>query len=166
MHNLFPLVSETANIRGILEIIKESGGVIELSELADEAEIDIDFLMPLVEACDMLGFTDVDESEIKLTALGRKVNPGNMSKILRERLVKLEPFKSAISALTRSHLTTEELVQELSSKGITLDGHAETNFMNMKKLLLRIGVRAKLLEYDSENDTWAVLKQKKPKKKA
>jgi NitT/TauT family transport system ATP-binding protein len=155
MHNLFPSVSETSKIRGILEIIKQNNDVIELSKLADEAEIDIDFLMPLVEACKMLGFATIDESEIKLTATGRKVTPGNMSKLLRERLPKLEPFRSAISILRRSSLTTEELFRKLSEQGVTLDGDVDTNFVQMKKMLLRFGVRTKLLEYDSDTDTWS-----------
>lgn len=155
MSSLFPYVTELTKIRGILSIIKQSKGAIGLSELADEADEDIDDLLPLVEACNMLGFTKVDGSNIKLTAEGKKFTASNATRMVKERLATVEPFKSAIDVLKKDDLTTHDLLNRLRDKGIMLHGDEETNVILMKKVFLRLGVRTRLLHYDAENDTWS-----------
>jgi NitT/TauT family transport system ATP-binding protein len=146
-----------SKIRGIIGIIKQNDGAIGLSELADEVDEDIDDLLPLVEACKLLGFARIDDSTIRLTADGKKLTLGNSSKMIRERLKELEPFRSALEMLKvrdGEGATTEELFSDLREKGIFIHGEKETNDILMKKMFLRLGVRAKLMAYDAEHDVW------------
>ncbi len=156
MSSLFPLVTEITKIRGIVSIIKQNKGAIGLSELADEADEDIDDLLPLVEACNILGFTTVHGSSIKLTAAGRKFSATNATRMVRDKLALVEPFRSAMEILRKDgDLTTADLTQKLREKGVALHGEEETNTILLKKMFLRLGIRTRLLFYNAESDMWS-----------
>jgi NitT/TauT family transport system ATP-binding protein len=154
MEGLFPLNTGISRVRGIINLVKQNKGRIEMSELAEESEEDIDDLLPLIEACKMLKFVTVDDSELKLTEKGARLTFSNFSKAIRESLVDVEPFKSTVRILDGKELQTDSLFSTLKSKGIILHGDDVTNDILMKKLLMRWGVRSKLIGYDSENDAW------------
>ncbi len=50
MNGLFPPGPGISRVRGIVNIIKQNKGKIEISKLAEEAEEDIDDLLPQIEA--------------------------------------------------------------------------------------------------------------------
>lgn len=56
---------------GLLEILRDAGGDIDLADLADDLSLDVDDLLPLVDACVMLGFATTAEGRLRLTAEGR-----------------------------------------------------------------------------------------------
>lgn len=152
---MFPLGPGISRVRGIVSIIKQNKGSIEISKLAEEAEEDIDDLLPLIEACKLLGFTVVDESEVKLTEKGAKLTFSNFSKLINESLIEVEPFKSTIRIIDGKKVTTSELFGNLKSRGVVLHGDDVTNEILLKKLLIRWGVRSKLINYDQEADLWS-----------
>ncbi len=154
---IFPLVTETSRIRAILYMLKQNGGSIELARLAAETEEQVDDLLPLVEACKMLGFIKINRSVIKITPAGRKVTFANSLKMVRERLVGIEPFKSALKVLDKEgEMSTEALFANLRSNGVYLHGDKDMNEFLMRKMFLRLGVRSKLLYYDTVRDVWTV----------
>lgn len=160
MGNLLPLGTGIGRIRGIVIVLKQHRGSMLLSELAEEVGENIDELFPLIDACKLLGFATIDESKIKLTAFGAKMTINNSYKMIRTGLNKIEPFKTTIRIIGNQEITTEDLFKEIESKGIKLHGEKETNDMMLKKLLLRWGVRSKLLSYDVDKDTWSLLNEK------
>ncbi len=155
MDGLFPLGPGISRVRGIVSIIKQNKGRIEISKLAEEAEEDIDDLLPLIEACKLLGFAVVDESEVKLTDKGAKLTFSNFSKLINESLTDVEPFKSTIKIIDSRGINSPELFGTLRSRGIVLHGEDAMNDILLKKLLIRWGVRSKLINYDQESDTWS-----------
>ncbi len=152
---MFPLGTGISRVRGIVNIVKQNNGHIEISKLAEEAEEDIDDLLPLIEAVKLLGFATVHESEIRITEKGSKLTISNFSKFINESLVSVEPFKSTIRIIDDREVGTQELFGTLRSKGIILHGEDATNDMLLKKLLMRWGVRAKLISYDPHTDLWS-----------
>ncbi len=162
MGQIFPLVSGTSKLRAILGIIKQNGGSIKFSQLAEETEEHIDDLFPLVEACQMLGFAKVEESTITITKEGEELTFGNSLKLIKDKLAKIEPFMSALELLKKeSEMSTKSLIDQLKKKGICLHGEKATNEALMKKMFLRLGVRTKLLYYDTERDIWSLATYKK-----
>lgn len=155
MEGVFPAGTGISRVRGIVSIIKQNKGHIEISKLAEEAEEDIDDLLPLIEACKLLGFAVVHESEVKLTEKGAKLTFSNFSKLINESLMEVEPFKSTIRIIDDKEINTQELFSTLKSRGIVLHGEDSVNEMMLKKLLMRWGVRAKLISYNQEDDLWS-----------
>ena len=155
MDGMFPLGPGISRVRGIVSIVKQNNGHIGISKLAEEAEEDIDDLLPLIEACKLLGFAEVDETEVKLTDKGSKLTFSNFSKLISEGLIDIEPFKSSVKIMDGRKVSTRELFGTLRSRGIMLHSDEPMNDILLKKLLIRWGVRSKLLNYDQEKDLWS-----------
>jgi NitT/TauT family transport system ATP-binding protein len=155
MNKLFPLDIGMSRMLGIIKIIKENGNRMDLAKLAEESEIDIDSLLPLIEACDMLGFTKTKDSRITLTKEGESITVRNRSKIIKAKLEAIEPFKSTAEILSKKEMSSEELFDSLGTMGFVFHGEKQRNHEILKGLLVDWGVRTKLLRYDPENDTWS-----------
>jgi NitT/TauT family transport system ATP-binding protein len=57
---------------GLLEILASVGGKADLPELARELIFEVDDLLPLVDAAQLLGLADVHDADIELTTVGRE----------------------------------------------------------------------------------------------
>lgn len=156
MASLFPSDVGMSHVRGVVKIIKENGGKVSISKLAEESEEDVDDLLPLIESCKMLGFVKVARSDIKITAKGESLMKGSARAIIRESLSGIEPFKSSIKALSNGSKTTAELFEELRGMGLFPE-ESEREKERLVNLLLTWGVRAKLFSYDSGNETWMLV---------
>lgn len=159
MGSLFPSGPGIGRVRGVVQVIKENGGPIEISELAEESKVNIDELLPIIEAASQLGFIRIVESQIELTAEGSKLTGGNAHKIIREKLASLEPFKSAKRIISgRERISSEELFGELYSQGFVMHGERSVNDALLKKMFIRWPVRARLFKYNVEDDVWSLVK--------
>ena len=93
---LFPLDTGVSQIRGIVEIIKDYKGSIEMSKLAEETNDEIDDLFPLIDTCVLLKICKVKEGAVKLTDSGKSLATHNTRRMFAKALDKVEPFKSAL----------------------------------------------------------------------
>jgi NitT/TauT family transport system ATP-binding protein len=59
-------------IAGLLELIIDFGGRIDIYRLADELAFEIDDLLPIVEAAQLLGFLSVEEGDVAITPIGNE----------------------------------------------------------------------------------------------
>lgn len=157
MGSLFPSGVGMSHVRGIVSIVKDNNGVISLSKLAEEAEEDVDDLLPLIEASKALGLIRIVNSDVKLTEKGKELTSASTRRAIREGLVKIEPFKTTVKALSGGSKTTLELFDYLAKRGI-FDDYPEFSSESLLKLLVSWGVRSKLLSYDEQNDSWLVRK--------
>ncbi|HUY70338.1 MAG TPA: AAA-associated domain-containing protein [Candidatus Baltobacteraceae bacterium] len=154
---LFPLNAGLSQTRSIVRLIKEKkGGAIEVSKIAHETKKSIDTLFPLIDACRILGLCTIQDGIIKITPLGDSITPKTFAPVMARELVKVEPFKSIVQLLhEHEKLTSRQLADQLSEKGITFYHEAETNAELLKSMLLRWGIRNKLLSYDFATDLWS-----------
>ena len=158
MGSLFPSGPGIGRVRGIVQVIKENGGQIEISELAEESKVNIDELLPIIEAASQLGFIRIVESQIELTNDGAKLHGGNANKMIRERLLALEPFKSAKKVIgSREKISSDELFGELYDQGFVMHGERSVNDALLKKIFIRWPVRARLFKYNVEDDIWSLV---------
>ncbi|MEZ5321931.1 MAG: nitrate/sulfonate/bicarbonate ABC transporter ATP-binding protein [Microthrixaceae bacterium] len=66
-----PLPDATVDgLSGLAEILVQLGGDVDLAELADELVLDVDDLLPLVDALELLGFVAVAGGSVRLTDEG------------------------------------------------------------------------------------------------
>ena len=78
-------------IAGLLELLLDKGGRDDMYRLADDLSFEIDDLLPIVEAAQMLGFLHVEEGDAVITAEGTEFAN---SEILRQK----ELFRDAAMA--------------------------------------------------------------------
>ena len=67
----FPIGVGITELRGVLEILKKNGGALSLAKLADESEEEIDKLLPLLDAGELLGLCKVKNGVARLTEEGK-----------------------------------------------------------------------------------------------
>ena len=154
MEGMFPLGTGISRVRAIINLMKEQGGHAGISDIAEESDEDIDDLLPLIEACRLLGLVTVNKSDLKLTKKGKSLSFSNFSKTIREGLSNVEPFKSVILVLGDGEVNTKDLFDTLRTKGIAFHEDDSASDQMLRRLLIRWGVRSKLLSYNIENDSW------------
>lgn len=93
-------------IAGLLEIVIDLGGKADIYRLADELAFEIDDLLPIVDAAQLLGFLKVEEGDVSITPTGTTFAE---SEILRQK----ELFREA--ALEHV-LLLRQITRALSSK--------------------------------------------------
>ena len=64
--------ARSGGISGLLEILDSRGGAEDLPALAEDLRLEVDDLLPAVDAAVMLGFAMVAEGDVMLTAIGRE----------------------------------------------------------------------------------------------
>src|SRR5258708_12802986 len=60
------------------EMLADRGGREELHRLAQDLKLEADDLLPIVDACVLLGFLRVEHGDAEITELGRKVAAGDI----------------------------------------------------------------------------------------
>ncbi|MGC8647559.1 MAG: AAA-associated domain-containing protein, partial [Candidatus Micrarchaeia archaeon] len=152
----FPVDVGISEVRGIIEVVKDNGNSLSISKLSEEAEEEIDKLLPLIDACEMLGLCTVENGMVKLTKTGIDLNMKNSSQIISKALSGIEPFRSIKEALAGKALTTSALASILKSKNIVLFADDTVNIEMLRNLLIKWGVRTKMLSYDRDEDKWSL----------
>ncbi|MGI0100136.1 MAG: AAA-associated domain-containing protein [Candidatus Micrarchaeaceae archaeon] len=152
---LFPLNTGVSQIRGIIAIIKDNKGAIDVSKLAEETNDEIDDLFPLIDTCVLLKLCTVKEGVVKLTKSGRNIATNNTREVMAKSLKKVEPFSSALKEIEKAkRIDTADLSKALYTKGVMYNTDEITNIELLKNLLLKWGVRSKIFSYDNGSDTW------------
>jgi NitT/TauT family transport system ATP-binding protein len=64
--------ASVGGLAGLLEILGAQGGRADLPELAHQLTFEVDDLLPLTDAAEMLGFAEVEDADLQITDLGRE----------------------------------------------------------------------------------------------
>ena len=152
----------SANVQqmlGVLDHVREEAGTeaLDLAELADELEMEIDELFPVVEALELLGFATVGGGAIRLTEtgrgfleadiLGRKVTFG---RALIERVALARHITAAIEAEPDHRVDEELLLKELNE--FMTDEEAE----RVLEVLVAWGRYAEIFAYDYDSGVFSL----------
>ena len=134
---------------GLIETVYSYGGSVKISFLADELRMDMDDLGDVIDFCELLGLVEVKEGTITLTLFGEGVSLGtidNKKKILRKKMITIEPFKSAIEYIKENGNELDEkiLFEKLNEK-FTIE-----DIEKFRKLLIGWGNYTETFEYDGE----------------
>ncbi|AEE95124.1 MULTISPECIES: AAA-associated domain-containing protein [Acidianus] len=143
--------ARVADLIGLLSTLQGTfGGKTDLYMLEKEMEVDLDDLMPIVYTASYLGFVTVGEGDIIITDKGMEFLNANIRKrkeILRESLVKVEPFITAIELKTFS---LESLKEALEKKGIFVYNTPEGDY-DLQMTLTEWGVYSGLISRYDDN---------------
>lgn len=138
-------------ILGLVEAVDEVGGVADVATLSREVDMDVDRLGPILKAAEFLGLVTVEDGDIRITDLSRKLLMASVrerKKIVREIIDDLPTFRLVMD-MARSAgtpLGREEVVQALADR---VGSHqAEDVF----RALVYWGRYAELVRYDSESE--------------
>ncbi|HUC38816.1 MAG TPA: AAA-associated domain-containing protein [Candidatus Acidoferrum sp.] len=154
---LFPPGAKPGQINTLVRILMENEGSISVSRLSKRVHQNIDGLLPVLEACTMLGIAAVSDATVTLTGQGRKLKQSNIDSFIAKGIARIEPFKTAISTLRKEgELSTMELSELLKEHGIKMYTDADVNATLLREELLKWMISYKLMKRNHKRDSWSV----------
>ncbi len=155
-HKILPIPhADVGEVLGLADTLYGYRCKTKVSFLADELQIDMDDLGDVVDMAKLLGIVASRKGVINLTLFGEALSLGNIDdkkKILREKMLKIEPFKTIIRLLKKSggEMERDELVDTVSKKFLIED---KAMFL---KLIIGWGNYTESFEYDSDEETFVL----------
>ena len=139
-------------VAGLLEILEDYRGKVDAAKIADELMLELDDMLPAIEAAEMLGFIKVDSGDLILTDKGKEYLAGNSTqrkKILNQTLSRTSLFKWLIEQLKNrgDAMSKEELIALLEEEMPDVDA------AKLVKWIIEWGRHALILRYDSNSQT-------------
>ncbi|HMF75274.1 MAG TPA: nitrate/sulfonate/bicarbonate ABC transporter ATP-binding protein [Bryobacteraceae bacterium] len=151
----FPMLPHTrvGGISGLLEIINDRGGREDLPKLAESLQLEVDDLLPTVDASVMLGFAEVAQGDVTITDAGREFATADVHRsheIFKEQLLKNVRFISTVMGAMRQKKDGrigKDFLLDI------LDEHfSESESEKQFQTLMDWGRYARLFEYDSDEE--------------
>jgi NitT/TauT family transport system ATP-binding protein len=96
--------ARAGGISGLLEIVVEQGGTIDTASLAQRLQLDIDDLLPILDAAVMLGFAQVGAGHVGVTEIGRQFAEASIlqsKEIFRQQVLARAPLVVSIAEALR-----------------------------------------------------------------
>ena len=138
-------------IAGFMELLVDRGCRDDLYKLADELAMDVDDLLPIVEAAQMLGFVVLREGDVEITKEGRVFGEADIQRqkeMFRDAALKnvaiLRLIENTLHA-KRDHAIGEEFFRDILDEHFSAD-EVERQF----ETVLNWGRYAEIFDYDSE----------------
>lgn len=149
-----PRVSPT-KIWGLLEILSSLGGKCEIARLSSQEDLDLDELLPIIDAAKILKLVTTTNGDVTLTEDGPlflKAKIRERKRLFRERIKGLEPFLIINQALKeRRELKKGELLEMLKPRLENL--HDLDGFMDA---VIKWGRYAQIFHYKIDSEIFYV----------
>ena len=151
----FPMLphARVGGISGLLEIVNDRGGREDLPKLAETLRLEVDDLLPAVDAAALLGFAQVAQADVTITDAGREFATAGVHRsheIFKEQLLKNVPFAStAMEALAQKKdgRIGKDFLLDILDEHFSAS-EAERQF----ETLVDWGRYAQLFEYDRDEE--------------
>jgi len=145
--------SRPGAVGGLLELLNDRGGKEDLYRVAEDLLMELDDLLPIVEAAVLLGFAKSDRGDIELTPAGKAFAEADIEKrtaLFREAALAHVPLLQQMSmalSIKADHSMPLEFYRDI------LDEHfAAPEVQKQIETALHWGRYAGIFTYDSEND--------------
>jgi NitT/TauT family transport system ATP-binding protein len=139
-------------IAGFIELLADRDGRDDLYKMADELAMDVDDLLPIVDAAVLLGFAVVREGDVEMTPEGREFGEADIQtqkQLFRDAALRnvaiLRLIENTLHA-KRDHAIGEEFFRDI------LDDHFSRDEVERQfDTVLNWGRYGEIFDYDSEN---------------
>jgi NitT/TauT family transport system ATP-binding protein len=145
--------ARVGGISGLLEIVEERGGREDLPKLAESLRLEVDDLLPAVDAAALLGLAEVAQGDVTINDVGKEFATAGVHRshqIFKEQLLKNVPFVSTVvEALsnTKNHRIEKEFLLDILDEHFS-ESEAERQF----ETLVNWGRYAQLFTYDADEE--------------
>jgi NitT/TauT family transport system ATP-binding protein len=152
MHYQFLPHARPGGMAGLLELLLDKGGRDDIYRLADDLSFEIDDLLPIVDAAQLLGFLQVEEGDAAITPAGTEFAN---SEILRQKelfrtaaLANILLFRQICRALEtkRDHSVPEEFFLDMLDEQFS-----EEECQRQIETAVTWGRYAELFDYDASH---------------
>jgi NitT/TauT family transport system ATP-binding protein len=151
----FPMLphARVGGISGLLEIINDRGGREDLPKLAESLRLEVDDLLPAVDAAALLGFAQVTEGDVIISEAGKAFATADVHRsheIFKDQLLNAVPFVSTVIEALRQKKDGQigkEFLLDILDEHFSA-AEAERQF----ETLVDWGRSAQLFEYDRDKE--------------
>jgi len=141
------------SIAGLIELVNDRSGKDDLFRIADELRMEVDDLLPIVEAATLLSFVKSDRGEIELTPTGKTFAEADISArkdVFREaalaNVTLLQQISNALASKS-DHTIPLELFRDILEERIS-----DADVQRQIDIALDWGRYGDIFSYDSESD--------------
>lgn len=137
---------------GLMEVLDDHGGQADVFRLAGNLAMELDDILPVLEAGKLMGFIQVENGDLMLTQVGRTLLRSDINQrkdLLWDQLLKIKVFQTVVAELKahrRPRLNRDHFVG-LFNQSMTDDDAEE-----LIKTVVDWGRFAELIGYDPEED--------------
>jgi NitT/TauT family transport system ATP-binding protein len=139
-------------LAGLLEILNSRGGSADLPELSRFLTFEIDDLLPIVDAAELLGFAEVADADIHLTPAGKEWVEADIlhskelfADVARQRAPLVRAILRALES-TKDHTLNERFFLDLLGRGFS-----EEEARAQLETAIGWGRYGELFEYDADD---------------
>ncbi len=137
-------------IAGFLEILVDHGGRQDLHRISHQLMLESDDLLPIVDACVLLGFATVEQGDAEIAGLGREFAAGDIQKrkeLFRDAVLAHVPLLQQMASALQAKADGTMLLEFFHD---LLDEHfSEDEVRRQLDTAIQWGRYAELFEYDS-----------------
>lgn len=144
--------ARVGGIAGLTELLRDRGGREDLFRLSEELVMDVEDLLPILEACVLLGFAWLKEGDVQITPDGITFADADIQRrkvLFREAALKHVTILKQIDSILKrksDHSIADEFFHDI------LDEHfAEDEVQRQFETAMNWGRYAEIFDYDSEN---------------
>ncbi len=151
-----PLVS-VSEIIGLLEVLDDNKGRLELFELSDRIKRDFGKTISIALAAEMLGLVATPRHDVIFTALGKKFLDADVNErklIFKDQILKIPIIKAVVELVTQSEdmvITREECEEFLADK---LPNERPEDLF---ETIVNFTLYAEVLDYDSRDEELSLI---------
>jgi NitT/TauT family transport system ATP-binding protein len=152
----WPMLPHTrpGSVVGLLQLVVDHGGEEDLYHVAEQLQLEVDDLLPILEGATLLGFAKAHEGDVKITPEGRAFAEADIAErksLFRDAALAhaalLQKMKSALESKS-DHVMPIEFFHDI------LDEHfTETEVEKQMETALNWGRYAEIFSVDIENGT-------------
>jgi NitT/TauT family transport system ATP-binding protein len=150
-------------IAGLLELLVDRGGEEDLYHVVEILSLEVDDLLPIIEAATLLGFAHAQEGDVRITPQGKALARADIAlrrKLFREAALAhvplLQQMKSALESKS-DHSMPLEFFRDLLGERFS-----EDEVQRQIETALNWGRYAGIFAYDSENDRLLLEEESQP----
>jgi NitT/TauT family transport system ATP-binding protein len=150
-------------IAGLLELLRDHGGRYDMYRLADDLLFEIDHLLPIVDAAQLLGFLTVSAGTAMITPSGTDYADSEISRrgelfreAATERVLLLGQIVRAIEAKS-DHTVSEELFHDMLDEQFT-----EEETILQLETAVNWGRYAQLFDFDASRGCFVQAEKRRP----
>lgn len=139
-------------IEGFVDVLDHLGGKSDLASIALRQGLEIDDLLPIIDAGEMLGLIKVQSGDVILTEKGHlfiAASTKGRKRMLREIIVNLDPFKKFANYLKqngRQKISKEDTLEFISKENPSSDAISDFNWF------IEWGRQGLILKYDADSE--------------
>lgn len=145
-------LATVGGLAGLMEILAARGGTADLPELAKDLTFEVDDLLPLVDAAEMLGFAEVANADLHLTVPGKEWVEATIAEskelfaaVARERAPLVRAIVRALERTADGTLSERFFLDVLGRTFTEDDARAQLN------VAIDWGRYSELFEYDADD---------------